>query len=270
MLIDWFTVAAQIVNFLVLVLLLKHFLYGRILNAMDEREARIASRIHEAEDKHQEAAKELGEYQKRNREMQNKREEALSEARSQAESRKEKLLQEAKEDIHRQKNKWKDSIQNDKDTFLHELKQRTAHQFFSLARHALKDLADVELEKQIVNAFIKRIRRMDKSKWEEIKDKLSLKEADVTIMTSLPLSGKQEEHIRHALKDIFQEEMDVRFQTSEAIISGIELRINGYKIAWSLERYLESMETEVAKGFSEQSLRDEGENSEDGHDEENS
>ena len=31
MLIDWFTVVAQIVNFLVLVALLKHFLYGRLV-----------------------------------------------------------------------------------------------------------------------------------------------------------------------------------------------------------------------------------------------
>ena len=37
--IDWFVLFAQIVNFLVLVFLLKHFLYGRILDAMDARQA---------------------------------------------------------------------------------------------------------------------------------------------------------------------------------------------------------------------------------------
>ncbi len=37
MLIDWFTIIAQIINFLVLVALLKYFLYGRILQAMDRR-----------------------------------------------------------------------------------------------------------------------------------------------------------------------------------------------------------------------------------------
>ena len=38
--IDWFTLLAQIVNFLLLVWLLKHFLYGRVVRAMDEREAK--------------------------------------------------------------------------------------------------------------------------------------------------------------------------------------------------------------------------------------
>ena len=46
--IDWFTVVAQIVNFLILVWLLKKFLYGPIIRAMDDRERRIASRLEEA------------------------------------------------------------------------------------------------------------------------------------------------------------------------------------------------------------------------------
>jgi F-type H+-transporting ATPase subunit b len=37
MLIDWFTVGAQVLNFLILVWLLKRFLYGPILDAIDAR-----------------------------------------------------------------------------------------------------------------------------------------------------------------------------------------------------------------------------------------
>ena len=36
--IDWFTVIAQIINFFILLWLLKHFLYKHIIDAMDERE----------------------------------------------------------------------------------------------------------------------------------------------------------------------------------------------------------------------------------------
>jgi len=38
MLIDWFTVGAQTLNFLILVWLMKHFLYQPVLNAIDGRE----------------------------------------------------------------------------------------------------------------------------------------------------------------------------------------------------------------------------------------
>ena len=49
MLIDPFTVIAQIVNFAILAFLLKHFLYDRVIDAMDRREASIAERLSEAE-----------------------------------------------------------------------------------------------------------------------------------------------------------------------------------------------------------------------------
>ena len=48
MLIDWFTVGAQAVNFLVLVWLLRRFLYRPILKAIDAREKRIADQLADA------------------------------------------------------------------------------------------------------------------------------------------------------------------------------------------------------------------------------
>ena len=46
--IDWVTVIAQIANFLVLVWLLKRFLYRPILDGIDAREAEITRRMAEA------------------------------------------------------------------------------------------------------------------------------------------------------------------------------------------------------------------------------
>ena len=47
---DWSTVALEVVNFLVLVWLLKRFLYGRILHAIEARESKIAARIAEEDE----------------------------------------------------------------------------------------------------------------------------------------------------------------------------------------------------------------------------
>ena len=49
MLIDWFTVGAQVLNFLILIWLLKRFLYKPILHAIDEREERIATELANAD-----------------------------------------------------------------------------------------------------------------------------------------------------------------------------------------------------------------------------
>ena len=57
MLIDWFTVLAQLVNFLILVWLLKRFLYRPILDAIDAREKRIAAELADADAKKDDAEK---------------------------------------------------------------------------------------------------------------------------------------------------------------------------------------------------------------------
>ncbi|HQU90423.1 MAG TPA: F0F1 ATP synthase subunit B, partial [Denitromonas sp.] len=49
MLIDWFTVVAQLLNFLILVWLLKRFLYQPVLDAIDAREQRIAKELAQAD-----------------------------------------------------------------------------------------------------------------------------------------------------------------------------------------------------------------------------
>ena len=66
MLIDWFTVIAQVINFLVLVVLLKRFLYKPILDAIDQREKRIASALAEADAQKVEAKKEREKFQEKN------------------------------------------------------------------------------------------------------------------------------------------------------------------------------------------------------------
>jgi F-type H+-transporting ATPase subunit b len=57
MLIDWFTVGAQTLNFLILVWLMKRFLYKPIRHAIDEREKRIAAELANADKKKAEAQK---------------------------------------------------------------------------------------------------------------------------------------------------------------------------------------------------------------------
>jgi len=56
--INWFTVIAQIINFFILVWLLKRFLYKPILKAIDEREKKIASQLEDANAKEEKAEKE--------------------------------------------------------------------------------------------------------------------------------------------------------------------------------------------------------------------
>ena len=99
MLIDWFTVAAQALNFLILVWLMKRFLYQPILHAIDEREKRIAAELADADAKKAEAQKERDEFQHKNEEFDQQRAALLTKATDEAKAERQRLLDEARKAV---------------------------------------------------------------------------------------------------------------------------------------------------------------------------
>ena len=96
MLIDWFTVGAQALNFLILVWLIKRYLYKPILDAIDAREKLIAARLADAEAKKTEAKKESDEFQHKNEEFDAQRAALLNKATGEANAERKRLLEEAR------------------------------------------------------------------------------------------------------------------------------------------------------------------------------
>jgi F-type H+-transporting ATPase subunit b len=97
MLIDWFTVGAQALNFLILVWLMKRFLYKPILHAIDAREKRIAAELADADARKAEAQKERDEFQHKNEEFDQQRAALLSQSDEEAQAQRERLLDEARQ-----------------------------------------------------------------------------------------------------------------------------------------------------------------------------
>ena len=69
MLIDWFTVGAQALNFIILVWLLKRFLYRPVLDAIDAQRAADRQKLADADAKTVAAQKERDEFQRKNAEF---------------------------------------------------------------------------------------------------------------------------------------------------------------------------------------------------------
>ena len=146
MLINWFTVVAQIVNFLILVVLLKYLLYNRIIKAMDERERKIQLRLKEAEEKEQAAEREVESLREKNRDFDEQREKMLAQAKEEAETRRRDLTQEARQAVTNLRLVWQEAIQREKESFIQDLRKMAATQVYAIARKAFEDLADAALE----------------------------------------------------------------------------------------------------------------------------
>src|SRR5471030_2228438 len=113
MLIDWFTVVAQVVNFPILVWLLKRFLYRPILNAIDAREKKIAKELADADAKKAEAQKERDEFQHKNEEFEQQRTALMNKATEEAKNERQQLLDEARQAADTLSAKRQEALRND-------------------------------------------------------------------------------------------------------------------------------------------------------------
>jgi len=239
--IDWFVLFAQIFNFLLLMYLLKRFLYGRIIKAMDDREAKIVARFAEAEELKNKANEAAELYEKRNQLLNEKKEQMLNEATMAADAKRKELMEKVREEVEAVKVRWQDMLVREQDAFFYDLRQRAAKQLYATARKALSDLADADLEERIVDEFIRRIRMLDEEKSVQMRKAISGGGNKVTIQSAFGISASRQTQIEEVLKKQITNGFTIRYQREPEIVSGIELRVNGHKIAWSLNEYLETL-----------------------------
>ncbi|MBD3290611.1 F0F1 ATP synthase subunit B [candidate division KSB1 bacterium] len=240
--IDWITLAAQIINFLILLALLKKFLFDRIVKVMDEREQRIADRLQEARSKKDEADKELQQYQQKNEDFEQKRRVLMEEAKNESEQQKKELIQEARNEVDSMRSIWHRSIENEKESFLKDLRRRSGEEVYSVARRVLKDLSDKRIEEQIISIFADRLKNLGSDEKKELNEMIQKSNNDVGITTSFEVNNDLQKKIDSAIKEHISDEAKVEYRTSEKLICGIEMRVDGKKVAWNIDSYLDALE----------------------------
>ncbi len=237
MLIDWFTVVAQIVNFLALVALLKHFFWARLVKAIDEREKRIAGRLAEAEAKKHQAELAVERAQAQSLEDERARAALLAQAQREADELGMRTIREARESVRALQKKWLDELDRDKAAFLSDVRRRSAAQMIAVIRRALADLACADLQNSTVHVFMEKLHSLDAATLREI-----IAGGKLIVATAGDLPEEEQNEIRLALAPAALE-----FVRDPALAWGIELRTGGRKIGWNLDGYLDSLEQSLGE-----------------------
>jgi len=247
MLIDWFTVIAQAANFLILVWLLKRYLYKPIINAIDAREKRIAAELADADAKKAEAQTEREEFQHKNDAFEQQREALLNTSVADAKTERQRLLDAARQEAETLRARLQETLSNEQLSLNREVTTRTQQEVFAVARKTLAELADATLEQRMVEVFIRRLRELSSEQREQLSLALKASPHPAVLRSTFDLPPVQQAAVATAVREILAAETQIQFETAPEQISGIELISNGHKLAWSIADYLATMEKSVAE-----------------------
>jgi F-type H+-transporting ATPase subunit b len=247
MLIDWFTVIAQILNFLILVLLLKHFIYKPILNAIDAREKKVADELANAEAKKTEAQREKDDFKRKKEELDQQHTALLSKAKDEAKTESLHLIEEARKEASDLRSRQQEALRDEKQNLNQAIRHLAQQEVFEIARKTLMDLADTSLEERTVEVFSRKLHELKDREKEQMVSELSTSPRSLLVLTAFDLPKEQRDLIKKTINETLGIEIQAKFETAPDLVSGIELSTNGLKVAWSIADYLTSMEKGINK-----------------------
>lgn len=243
--VDWLTVAAQIVNFLVLVWLLQRFLYRPIVNAMRRREQGIEERLAEAKAVRAEAEHEAQLFREKQQELEAARQGILDEARRQAGELGERLEAELSEEMEERRETWRRHLAEEREEFAQSLRRQAGHQLLQVTARILADYADSDMADRAAGIFVERLKGLD----ENVREKLaaaarrSAEPALVETGSALASAGKRQ--VTHAIHECLSTEIEVRYAEDRDIVLGLRLTVGEQSVEWSAARYLRRVGAEL-------------------------
>ncbi|MBE0423090.1 MAG: F0F1 ATP synthase subunit B [Lutibacter sp.] len=249
--IDWFTVIAQVINFIILVWLLKRFLYKPILNALDAREKKINDQLADAENKKAEAKFERDEFIRKNENFDADKQQLMEEAVTETKAERERLLKEARNDADALKKKQLATLKELQNNLIEEFEQNVQREVFSVSKKVLADIASINLEEQAVNNFIEQLSALKETERNQFIQSFKSGENHVLVQSAFNLAPALQHKIEIAIDNLLGTATAFDFKVKPDLIAGIEITANGYKLAWSISEYLDSLIKNVDETESE-------------------
>lgn len=239
--IDWFTVIAQLANFLLLIWLLRRFLYRPILDGIDAREAEIARRLAVAEVARERAEAAETDFRQQRALSLASQEEQIKAALQSTRAEREQLLRDARLRLEQEQQQWRLELDQEAQDFLQRLQQAGSHTLAELTRKALHELADAKLEVAIARQLAPRLSALAG----ELRHAAG-SHHHARICSRHLLAADEQAQIRQVFDEALPG-IEWEFVTDPQQAHGLNLELGSVQLAWTLDSYMDEFERLLAQ-----------------------
>ncbi|HAT7823889.1 TPA: hypothetical protein JAZ56_03230 [Legionella pneumophila] len=220
---SWTTFSLEIINFLILLWILKRFLYAPIQKTMLERKKRVQEQLANAATLHEEAKQlqttyenRLTDWQQEKATLQNEWHEAMEQWKLEERLRFETQLSQEKEQIFSHEMQRASTIieNNAKEAFL------LAGKF---AEKLLIPFADAHLEEKIIEKTIDELHHFPVEKWPW--GNIISEEETVSIQSAYPIKEHQKQRLLQAIEQLVPQTLKIHFTENPKLLAGLTLQM---------------------------------------------
>jgi len=243
--IDAFTLIAQIVNFVVLLVLLRVFLYRPIQRVMRQREQRIADEHAAAEEAREEAERRAEQLRREREQFEEERRERLAEVEREVEERREQRLSEVREEAEATRERWREALERERDELADRVREGAATVLADALQHGWSELADEGLEARALEVFGRKLGELDDDERAALAERA--RAGDLTFATAFEASAEQRQALLDAVREALlggdeDAKLEADFVRDPELIAGVALRAGDLRVGWTARAQLQDLE----------------------------
>ncbi len=252
MLIDQFTVVAQILNFVILLVLLNRFLFRPVRKAIQSRQERIENQWQVAQQQIQNAKAEIEAFHQKQCWFDQEKSVLWQQAQQEVDVWRQSELSCIKKEWEELRSQWLGLFEQEKQSALLALKQQMVQRIFQISQHVVAEMMNVDLEQHLAKMMISRLEELPEEKWRDLAENFAGSRL-IWVCSSFALDAQNslqlQEVLQHHLGPI-----QLRYDIDPQRERGIEIELDGCKLGWVLDHYIRELEEQVSQNLANPSL----------------
>jgi F-type H+-transporting ATPase subunit b len=232
---SWTTFALEIINFLVLVWLLKHFLYRPVLDVIARRRANIDKSLKDAQAMQAEAEAMRGQYEGRLQAWERERQSARESLRKDIETERRTRLGELDAELASVQQRAQVADSRRLADARHTMETRALRQAAQFAARLLQQGAGPETHQRLLHLLLEELADLEAQAVDAIRHQFAQGETRAEISSAFPLEQGQREALEKALAAILPGEATLHYSVDSSLLAGLRITVGAWELGANIQ-----------------------------------
>jgi len=237
---NWSTFALEIFNFLVLVWILKRFLYQPVLNVITRRRATIENQLAEARQLHADSDALKERYEHRLADWEQERQKAMDKLRLELEENRLRQLENLKAELAQKKKKNQVARSRQDRQLTREMEQRALQQVAGFASRRLAEASGPELENRLLDILLDDLSTMPAEQIGDLSNKWEESPERILVTSTYPLADDKRHQLEDSLSRVTGLSTPVHYEQDAKLLAGLNITIGAWLLQLNVRDELQS------------------------------
>ena len=236
---NWSTVVLEILNFLILVWILKRFLYQPVLDVIARRRAGIEQTLADAQTRHAEAMGLQEQYEGRLAEWDRERQQAREALARELDAERSRKLAELQTALEQEQEKVRVAGARRQADALRKLEETALLHATRFTTRLLQQASGPELEARLADLAIAGLTALPDKRIADLRNSHGKPPGAIRIASAFPLAGDQRQRLEQALASVAGPDIPQHFEQDSALLAGVRISFGSWVLGVNLQDELQ-------------------------------